>query len=186
MPRAPESRDRSFHQLRSSLTDVEIRTGTLADAESIASLINKAFIVERMAFDGDRTSPEKVSELFGSGLFLLAESQSSLVGCVYLQPRESRGYLGLLSVDPICEGQGLGRRLMDAAEQHARTIGLHALDLRIISPRAEALLPFYLKLGYAQTGVAPLDPAAKANVPCHYITMVKILAPESPRNSQTD
>jgi hypothetical protein len=38
---------------------VEIRTGTLADAESIASLINKAFIVERVAFDGDRTSPER-------------------------------------------------------------------------------------------------------------------------------
>jgi GNAT superfamily N-acetyltransferase len=168
------------------LTGVRIRTGALADAESIASLINKAFIVERVAFDGERTSSEKVGALFESGSFLLAESQSSLVGCVYLEPHGSRGYLGLLSVDPIFEGQGLGRRLMDAAEQHARSIGLHALDLRIISPRAEALLPFYLKLGYAETGVAPLDPAAKPNVPCHYITMVKILARESPRNSQTD
>jgi hypothetical protein len=70
---------------------------------------------------------------------------------------------------------------MDAAEQRARRAGLVALDLRIISPRAEALLPFYLKLGYAQTGVAPMDPAAKPNVPYHYITMVKIFAPESPR-----
>jgi GNAT superfamily N-acetyltransferase len=165
---------------------VEIRTGTLADAESIASLINKAFIVERVAFDGDRTSSEKVRALFQSGSFLLAESQSSLVGCVYLEPRGSRGYLGLLSVDRICEGQGLGRRLMDAAEQQARRAGLVALDLRIISPRAEALLPFYLKLGYAQTGLAPMDPATKPTVPCHYVTMVKILAPQSPRNSQTD
>jgi GNAT superfamily N-acetyltransferase len=168
------------------LPGVRIRSGTLADAASIASLINKAFIVERVAFDGDRTSSEKVRALFQSGSFLLAESPSSLVGCVYLETHRSRGYLGLLSVDPLFEGKGLGRRLMDAAEQHAQSIGVDALDLRIISPRAEALLPFYLKLGYAETGVAPLDPAAKPNVPCHYIIMVKILAPGSPRNSQTD
>jgi GNAT superfamily N-acetyltransferase len=186
VPREPESRDLSTQELRSSLTGVRIRTGTLADTESIASLINKAFIVERVAFDGNRTSSEKVRALFESGSFLLAESRSSLVGCVYLETRGPRGYLGLLSVDPLFEGQGLGRRLMDAAERHARSIGLDALDLRIISPRAEALLPFYRKLGYAETGVAPMDPAAKAKVPCHFVTMFKILAPQSPRNSQTD
>jgi GNAT superfamily N-acetyltransferase len=157
------------------MTDVRIRPGVPADAESLASLINQAFVVERVAFEGDRTSPEKVRELFDSGLFLLADSPPSLAGCVYITVRESRGYLGLLSVHPRCEGNGMGRRLMDAAEQHARSAGLDALDLRVISPRAEALLPFYLKLGYVETGVAPLDGTANPKVPCHYITMTKIL-----------
>jgi GNAT superfamily N-acetyltransferase len=160
------------------MEDVRIRVGLPHEAEPIASLINQAFIVERVAFDGDRTSPQKVRELFESGLFLVAESQSSLVACVFLEPRGNRGYLGLLAVDPAHEGKGLGRQLMHAAKDHARGAGLRALHLRVISPRAEALLPFYLKLGYLQTGTAPLDAsAASAKVPCHYITMMKNLLP---------
>jgi predicted N-acetyltransferase YhbS len=159
------------------MEDVRIRPGTTHEAEPIASLINQAFIVERVAFDGDRTSPQKVRELFESGLFLVAESQSRLVACVFLEPRGIRGYLGLLAVDPVHEGKGLGRQLVLAAEEHARGARLNTIELRIISPRAETLLPFYLKLGYLQTGTAPLDAtAANPKVPCHYITMVKNLA----------
>jgi hypothetical protein len=55
------------------MEDVRIRVGVPGDAENIASLINQAFIVERIAFNGDRTSPEKVRELFHSGPFLLAK-----------------------------------------------------------------------------------------------------------------
>lgn len=153
---------------------VRIRVGLPHEAEPIASLINRAFMVERVAFDGDRTSPQKVCELFESGLFLVAEFQSSLVACVFVEPRGNRGLLGLLAVDPAHEGKGLGRRLMHAAEDHARGARLHALELRVISPRAETLQPFYLKLGYLQTGTAPLDATAPdPKVPCHYITMVK-------------
>jgi GNAT superfamily N-acetyltransferase len=160
-----------------SIEDVRIRVGLPDDAESIAPLINLAFIVERVAFDDDRTSPEKVRELFDSGPFLLAEFESVLIGCVHIAFRKSYGHIGLLSVHPLHEGKGLGRELMGAAEELARQAGLNSLHLRVISPRAEALLPFYLKRGYVQTGTAPLDAAAPSpKVPCHYITMVKNLA----------
>jgi GNAT superfamily N-acetyltransferase len=146
-----------------------------ADAEAIAELINAAFVVERVVFDGDRTDTQGVREFMEEGTFLLAEDTTGLTACVYVQVREDRSYLGLLSVVPARQGTGLGRQLVAAAEEHARNAACHAMDLRIISPRAERLLPFYQHLGYSQTGTAAFPAAVRAKLPCHYILMAKPL-----------
>jgi GNAT superfamily N-acetyltransferase len=155
--------------------NIRVRIAQSADIEAIAKLINAAFVVERVAFEGDRTDVSGVRELMKKGAFLLAEDVAALAGCVYVEASGERSYLGLLSVAPARQGAGLGRQLVAAAEEHARNTGCHAMDLRIISPRAESLLPFYQRLGYAQTGTAPFASDIAPKVPCHYITMSKLL-----------
>src|SRR5258708_7214754 len=95
-----------------------------------------------------RVAPQGVREYMKSGTFLLAEDAAGLAGCVYIEMHGERSYLGLLSVEPKRQGCGLGRKLMAEAENFARDAGCRAMDLRAISPRAEQLLPFYLRLGY--------------------------------------
>ena len=146
-----------------------------ADVDAVAQLINAAFIVERIAFDGDRIDARGVRELVKKGAFLLAEDMVGLAGCVYVEARGERSYLGLLSVDPARQNTGLGRWLVAAAEEYSRGAGCRTMDLRIISPRAESLLPFYLHLGYTQTGTASFSSDVTPKVPCHYITMSKAL-----------
>jgi GNAT superfamily N-acetyltransferase len=109
------------------------------------------------------------------GKFLLAEDAASLAGCVYVELRGNRGYLGLLGVEPARQGTGLGRKLMDASENSFRQAGCVAVDLRVISPRTP-LPTFYRHLGYVETGTAPFAPDAPVKVPCHYILMSKNLA----------
>jgi GNAT superfamily N-acetyltransferase len=155
--------------------DLRTRIAQIADVDAIARLINVAFIVERVAFDGDRINAPGVGELLNRGAFLLGEDAAGLAGCVYLEVRGARSYLGLLSVDPARQGMGLGRWLVAAAEDYSRKAGCDAMDLRIISPRAESLLPFYQHLGYIETGTAPFSSDLKPKVPCHYITMAKPL-----------
>jgi GNAT superfamily N-acetyltransferase len=154
-----------------------IRVGTPDDADAISGVINAAFVVERVAFDGDRVDAEGVRGLMGKGTFLVAEKDHSpeFTGCVYIEVRGERGYLGLLSVEPSLQGRGLGKTLTAAAEAHCRAAGCSAVDLRVISPRAEALLPFYQRVGYTQTGTAPFPSDVKTKVPCHYILMTKSL-----------
>ena len=106
--------------------------------------------------------------------FLLAEDSAGLAGCVYVELRANRGYLGLLGVDPSRQGTGLGRKLMDAAENYFREAGCIAIDLRVISARTP-LPAFYRHLGYSETGTAPFAPDVPVKVPCHYILMSKIL-----------
>jgi ribosomal protein S18 acetylase RimI-like enzyme len=149
-----------------------IRTAVQSDIDSLARLINSAFRVEQPFIDGDRTNPEGVRAYMEKGKFLLAEDAAGLAGCVYVELRGDRGYLGLLGVDPQRQGTGLGRKLMDAAENFFRQAGCVAVDLRVISARAP-LPSFYRHLGYLETGTAPFPPDVPAKVPCHYILMSK-------------
>src|SRR5258707_14251990 len=93
------------------------------------------------------------------GKFLVAGNSSSLAACVYVQLHGDRGYLGLLGVDPLRQGTGLGRKMMDAAERLFREAGCRAVDLRIISARTP-LPAFCRHLDYPETGTAPFAPAA--------------------------
>lgn len=157
------------------LKSLNIRFAQGADAEPLASLINSAFRVEQPFIDGDRTSTAGVREYMQKGKFLLAEDSAGLAGCVYVELRGDRGYVGLLSADPPRQGIGLGRKLMDAAEKHFREAGCRAIDLRIVSARTP-LPSFYRRLGYTETGTAPFPPGLQTKVPCHYILMSKNIA----------
>jgi GNAT superfamily N-acetyltransferase len=151
-----------------------VRLALPEDVPELVRLINASFVVEQPFIEGDRIDTEGVRGYMEKGKFLLAEDSSGLAGCVYVELRGERGYLGLLGVDPPRQGTGLGRFLMDAAENYFRAAGCRAVDLRIISPRAP-LPAFYRHLGYAQTGTAPFAPDTAVKVPCHYILMSKAL-----------
>jgi GNAT superfamily N-acetyltransferase len=155
--------------------DNAIRIAVPADIDALVRLINAAFIVERVVIDADRINGDGVRAYMSSGKFLLAEDGPALVGCAYVEPRSNRSYLGLLSVDPHRQGTGWGRRLVAAAEDFSRAASSSAMDLRIVSARAE-LLPFYRRLGYVENGTAPFPPDVQTKVPSHFILMTKPLA----------
>ena len=153
---------------------LRFRVASLADVEALARVINGAFRVEQPFIEGDRINPDGVRAYMEKGKFLLAEDAAGLAGCVYVELRGDRGYLGLLGVDPSRQGTGLGRKLMDAAENFFGQAGCVAVDLRVVSART-SLPSFYRHLGYLETGTAPFAPDVPAKVPCHYILMSKPL-----------
>jgi GNAT superfamily N-acetyltransferase len=157
------------------LKNLKIRHAEDADIAALCALINTAFRVEEAFIEGDRVNPDGVRTYMQKGKFLLAEDAAGLAGCVYVELRGDRGYLGLLGVDPPRQGTGLGRKLMDAAENYFREVGCRAVDLRIVSARTP-LPPFYRHLGYLETGTAPFAPDVPLKTPCHYILMSKALS----------
>src|SRR6201987_4283107 len=66
------------------MTELKTRFATDADAEAIAALVNAAFKVERFFIDRDRIDPGKVREMLGTGKYLLAEDNGTLIACVYV------------------------------------------------------------------------------------------------------
>jgi ribosomal protein S18 acetylase RimI-like enzyme len=151
-----------------------MRLASSDDIPGLVRLINVAFVVEQFVFDGDRINTEETQAFMETGKFLIAEDSTGFVGCVYLEVRKGRGYLGLLAVDPQRQGTGLGRQLVAAAEDYFRVAGCCAVDLRVISQRTP-LPPFYRRLGYAEIGTAPFSPSLQTKVPGHYIIMSKSL-----------
>jgi GNAT superfamily N-acetyltransferase len=154
---------------------VYIRSARRGDIPALVQLINAAFLVEQFVFDGDRINAEETQTFMETGKFLVAHDSAGFAGCVYLEIRKDRGYLGLLAVDPPRQGSGLGRKLVAAAEDYFRAAGCCAVDLRVISQRTP-LPPFYRRLGYVETGTAPFSPSLQTKVPGHYIVMSKSLA----------
>jgi GNAT superfamily N-acetyltransferase len=164
-----------------------IRVETAADREAIRGLVNQAFEVERFLKKGggDRLQDDgEFEELWERGTFLVKEEaglvkeeDGALAGCVYVEPRGERAYLGLLSIAPARQGAGLGKQLNAAAEQYAREQGCRWMDLRVVSPRADLLLPLYQRLGYVQTGTEayPAVLVEKMTIPGHFILMAKAL-----------
>jgi N-acetylglutamate synthase-like GNAT family acetyltransferase len=156
--------------------ELQIRWAEARDVGAIVRLINVAFgAAESFFIERDRISAESLQPMLEKGKFLLAEDAAGLVGCVLVELRGERAYFGLLAVDPARQHRGLGRRLVDKAENHARAAGCRAMDLRIVSLRAE-LPPFYRRLGYAETGTAPFPEEIKSKLPCHFVLMSKPLA----------
>jgi GNAT superfamily N-acetyltransferase len=155
----------------------KLRTGAAesADAENIARLVNIAFGPERFFSDADRTDPDKVGALLHQGKFLLAEEGGTLVGCVYVELRGTRGYFGLLAVDPARQGAGMGSFLIEAAENYCRAAGCVFMDLTIVNLRKE-LPGYYRRRGYAENGTLPF-PADQhpPRIPCHLVRMSKPL-----------
>jgi len=164
----------SSADVRVGATSLSIRVGQADDVNALAVLVNAAFRVEQPFIEGDRVDAEGVRSYMAKGKFLVAEDSAGLAGCVYVELRGDRGYLGLLGVDPQRQGTGLGRKLMDAAENFLCDAGCVAVDLRVISARTP-LPAFYRRLGYHETGTAPFAPDVPLKVPCHYILMSKNL-----------
>ncbi len=150
------------------------RTADRSDAESLVPLINRAFEVELQFFTTERIDLAETLEHFDKGKFLLAESDRGLAGCNYVELRGPVGYFGLLSVEPDHQGQGLGRILIEQAEDLCRKAGCSRMQIRVLNHRTE-LPPFYEKLGYHIAGIEEVEQVPTARMPYHFILMEKAL-----------
>src|SRR5450631_1449318 len=108
---------------------MEIRRAQPSDAPALVVIVNRAFQVEKFFIEGDRINLDQLQELLRKGEFLIADD----AGCVYIEPRGNRCYLGLLSVNPHAQGTGLGRSLMKAAEDRARELLCEEMDIRVVN-----------------------------------------------------
>ena len=157
-------------------SEIKIRVATGDDAPAMITLINEAFMVEDF-LEGTRTDAERMVKSMGTGQFLVAEDPASkIVATVYIELHGERGYFGMLAVDPSQQGKGLGRMMIDAAENHCRKLGCDYMDIKVLSLR-KGLPEYYRQFGYIETGAEGFRPSRpfKPGVECHCIVMSKAL-----------
>jgi ribosomal protein S18 acetylase RimI-like enzyme len=156
--------------------DLHFRVAIADDRPRVIPLINSAFSIETF-LDYTRTDEVRLAFLMEKGSILLAEDASGhLLGSVYTELRGRRGYLGMLAVDPSHQRSGLGRRIVEAAEERFRQQGCEAVDISVLSLRPE-LPPIYRRFGYVETGTEEFIPSRplKDGLECHCIVMSKQL-----------
>jgi ribosomal protein S18 acetylase RimI-like enzyme len=134
------------------------------DAKQVADLVNLGFrgevsrtgwTTEADYLIGKRTDSTEVGNLIAdpSAAILLCQRDQEMVGSVYLQRQGDTAHLGMLVVQPQLQGQGVGKRIMEAAEAfvqrewHAKSIEMTVITLR------HELIAYYERRGYRRTGV---------------------------------
>ncbi len=129
-----------------------IRLAAENDAETVADLIYQAFSPFRSqytpgAFEYTAASAETVRARFAEGPIWLAVDGDEAVGTVSGLPEPDRFYIRSMAISPAVQGRGIGQRLLDTLESHARAQGYKKLYLytTFVLPGAR---PLYEKNGF--------------------------------------
>ncbi|MBS0363461.1 MAG: GNAT family N-acetyltransferase [Proteobacteria bacterium] len=143
---------------------MRLRPAVEADYPSIVALSNQAYRgrgegeswnVEDM-IAGERLSEALLREDLAAApqaqLMIWRDDADDHLGHVWLEPKgDGAWYLGLLAVRPDRQDQKLGRGLLAAAEDHARSQGATRMRMTVVAQR-ESLIAWYERRGYARTG----------------------------------
>jgi GNAT superfamily N-acetyltransferase len=134
-----------------------------AEIEELAELVNASYrgaggwTNEIGQVEGERTTPNALrSDLAAEpGAHLLvwrSEAVGPIEGCVWLAPSGAGNwYLGMLTVHPRLQDQGLGRTLLAAAEAYAHSRGATGIRMTVVNIR-DTLIAWYQRRGYRPTG----------------------------------
>jgi GNAT superfamily N-acetyltransferase len=172
---------------------VNARIGTAADVVQLVRVINAAYLVERFFVRGDRTTNADIVERMAKpgAVFLVIDDSAGqepepdgagraalqprrIAGTVYVQVKADRGFFAMLSVHPSLQKTGVGRRLIEAAEEHCHLAGCRFLDLDVVNLRTE-LPAFYRRFGFAPYDTGPFRDPEKLTRPAHLVLMTKPL-----------
>ena len=133
---------------------------TDTDLPAIVDLMNRAFrgakgwATEDGYLVGDRIRLDDLRAEVAAkpDMLLVWREDGRLLGCVSLEDvGEGVWFLGMLTVEPNIQDQQLGRRLLAAAEEHARAAGAVRIRMTVIWLR-DALIAWYGRRGYQPTG----------------------------------
>jgi GNAT superfamily N-acetyltransferase len=157
---------------------MNIRPATPTDRSAILALVPRLSEVgappwrarpHMIAADTQEVS-QGLEDQSGRSRFLVAEHGGTLLGFIYLMTLvdyytgQEAGHVADIVVAPQAEGQGVGRALLAAGEEWARSRGYALLSLNVLAgnrgPRT-----MYEKLGYAPEWVKYVKPLAGPDAP---------------------
>ena len=168
-----------------------ITQATIADAAELSALINSAYrgvtskkgwTTEADLLEGTRTSEEELISIIASSNHYLLKfiRDEKIIGSVLLIAKKEVLYLGMLTVSPELQNSGIGKQLLQAAEQLAQQLELSRIQMTVIGIRKE-LLAWYIRNGYEDTGLRepfPFGEGDKAltSEPLDFIVLKKKLS----------
>ncbi|MCV3205844.1 GNAT family N-acetyltransferase [Mesorhizobium sp. YC-39] len=102
--------------------------------DEVLALVMRAFAAMDGVIDppssAHRLTVDNLQDKAGRETVFAALKGGRIIGCVFVLERTDDFYVGKLAVEPDLQGQGIGRRLMQAVEALARKRGKCAIELQ--------------------------------------------------------
>ncbi len=170
------------------------RIANHSDIEDIVQLVNVAYrpnsniagwTHEADLVSGKRINTEKLTDILSKldVVILVATKNLTIVVCVEVEKQGNSSHIGMLAVNPKLQSQGVGKQMLEYAENYARlNFNANKFVMMVLSSRPE-LIDFYLKCGYQKSG-SVIDYPISAGVGIPKQTNLKLEFLEK-RSSQT-
>jgi ribosomal protein S18 acetylase RimI-like enzyme len=146
-----------------SMAGLKVRQAAIDDAPALVALVNSAFrgessragwTTEDHLVGGQRIDVERLSETLSQPdvAILVYEEAGVPVASLLLERTGEDCYLGMMTVRPTAQGQGLGRQMLETAERWAVAHwSSKSMHMTVIAQRSE-LIAWYERRGYRRTG----------------------------------
>jgi ribosomal protein S18 acetylase RimI-like enzyme len=133
-----------------------------ADLAEVNQLVNSAYrgdssrlgwTTEADLLDGIRTDEQQLHRMIHQlgSFILLYKEENKILASVHLRREKHKLYLGMLTVSPPLQNRGIGKKMLRAAEDHAKRLGCHTIYMSVITSRTE-LIEWYNRHGYYANG----------------------------------
>lgn len=163
---------------------------TLQHITEITNLVNSAYrgetskkgwTTEAHLLEGTRISENELTEIIENpnNTILLFIENNTIIGTVLLTNKKTELYLGMLTISPELQNSGLGKKLLQAAEEFAKVSNLPKIVMTVLTVRHE-LIAWYQRNGYKDTGKrepfpANFDDVVLHSEPLEFMILEKIL-----------
>ncbi len=128
---------------------MNLRRASEADFDRVVALQREAYAVNRTLL-GVEPMPltADYAAIFRDMEVWLADAAGGLAGVLVLQPRDSDLLIWSIAIAPGAQRNGLGRKLLEAAEERSQELGLPVMRL-YTGTLLTHLVAWYARHGYA-------------------------------------
>ncbi len=139
--------------------EIRVEVAHQKDAEAIAAVLHAAFaefepIYTPEAFAATTPAVAQIHSRWHEGPVWIAIANNNIVGTVAAVVKQDSLYVFSMAVLPAAQGQGIGRLLLEAAENYARTQGCNRLFLST-TPFLTDAIRLYERFGFERTDEGP-------------------------------
>lgn len=133
--------------------EVQISLADLSDASTILALQKRAYVQEAELNDNNFNIPpmlqtiESMRSDFSGNTILKAIIRNQIVGSVRAKQVDTTCFIGRLFVEPIYQGKGIGKKLLQSIENFFPDVSAYELFTGLRSLRNRE---FYKKAGYVE------------------------------------
>lgn len=164
---------------------IRLETATEVHLDALMVLLNDVYRLEvgtsgvGFKYEGQEryNSTDQLLELIKNGNMTVAldKDTSEVVGCVYYPLFYDDSGIKRLYFGPLgSKRKGVGKYLIQLAEEKAVKEGCKSIDIRVVNVRSD-VLPMYKKNGYVIYGEAPFPEPEVCTREVHFILMRKEL-----------
>ena len=140
----------SLHGRRTAMSSISltIRPYSVADLSNVVALWHTCGLVVPA---NDPQTDIHLKEAFQPGL-LVGRLEDTVVATVMVGYEGHRGWLNYLAVAPQYRRRGIGRQMVQAAEQRLKQMGCPKINIQIRTSNRDVII-FYRQLGFSEDDV---------------------------------